>query len=108
MAYGHASEAALNLEFRAEGWKAFRDGVRALMIYGDSSVGRDIPSKAKGRATVQIGDGEPIECQAYWIADASDADPNYTNTAEDWATLLRLGMPASMLPDNFKEMVPSG
>jgi hypothetical protein len=83
------------------------DGIRALMIYGDSGVGRDVPSKAKGRATVQIGDGTPVECQAYWLPCPADADPNYTNTEEDWTTLLRLGMPTCLLPDNFKELVTS-
>ena len=74
------------------------DAVRALMMYGDSSVGRDIPSSAKGRATVQIGDGEPVEVQTYWVPDPADADPYYNNTPEDWATLVRLGMPKELVP----------
>lgn len=81
------------------------DAVRALMMYGDSSVGRDIPSSAKGRATVQIGDGEPVEVQTFFVPDPADADPNYNNTAEDWATLLRLGMPRVLLPEAFAGQV---
>lgn len=73
------------------------DGVRALMIYGRSDVGRDVPSNAKGRATVQIGDGKPVEIQTYWVPDPADADPNYSNTQEDWETLLRLGMPKELI-----------
>lgn len=74
------------------------DDVRARMVFGDSSVGRDVPSNAKGRATIQIGDGTPVEIQTYWVPDPADADPNYSNTTEDWETLLRLGMPKELLP----------
>jgi energy-coupling factor transporter ATP-binding protein EcfA2 len=81
------------------------DGIRAFMMYGDSSIGRDIPSDAKGRATIQIGDGKPVEIQAYWLPDAADADPTYRNTAEDWKTLLRLGMSKEMLPENFRDLL---
>jgi energy-coupling factor transporter ATP-binding protein EcfA2 len=81
------------------------DQYRAKMMFDDSSVGRDIPIEFKGRTTIQVGNGLPEEIQVYFTPDPFDPDED--NTAEDWATLLRLGMPASMLPDDFKEMVPS-
>jgi hypothetical protein len=77
------------------------DGIRAGWLYGDSSVGRDIPSNAKGRATIQIGDGKPFEVQTFWVPDPSDGDANYDNGPDDWATLLRLGMPTVQLPEKF-------
>lgn len=77
------------------------DGIRAGWLYGDSSVGRDIPSNAKGRATIQIGDGKPFEVQTFWVPDPSDGDANYDNDEQDWATLLRLGMPTVQLPEKF-------
>jgi 5-methylcytosine-specific restriction endonuclease McrA len=73
------------------------DDIRARWLFGDSSVGRDIPSNAKGRATVQIGDGTPVECQTYWVPDPADSDLEYRNTREDWDTLLRLGMPKELV-----------
>jgi hypothetical protein len=81
------------------------DGVRASMLFGDSSVGRDVPTNAKGRATIQIGDGKPFEVQTFWVPDPADADPNTKNTREDWGTLLRLGMPVHQVPDDFKDLV---
>ena len=77
------------------------DGIRAGWLYGDSSVGRDIPSNLKGRATIQIGDGKPFEVQTFWVPDPSDGDANYDNDQDDWATLLRLGMPTVQLPEKF-------
>jgi hypothetical protein len=74
------------------------DVIRAKMMYNDAGVGRDIPSSAKGRATFQIGDGQPIEAQTYYVPDPADADPNYRNTPEDWDILLRLGMPQELIP----------
>lgn len=81
------------------------DDIRARMIFGKSDVGRDIPSSAKGRATVQIGERTPVECQTWWVPDPADADPNYDNTVDDWKTLIRLGMPDDKVPDEFKELV---
>lgn len=74
------------------------DEFRARMMFNDSSVGRDVPSKSKGLATFQIGDGKPTESQTFWLSDPADADPNYTNTQEDWANLVRLGMPKELMP----------
>lgn len=74
------------------------DEFRARMMYGDATVGRDIPSTAKGLATFQIGNGKPIESQTFWVPDPADADPERPNSPEDWATLLRLGMPKELMP----------
>ena len=73
------------------------DAIRAQFLFGDSGVGRDVPSSAKGRCTVQIGDGVPMECQSYYVPDPADSDINNKNTPEDWATLLRLGMPKELV-----------
>lgn len=81
------------------------DGIRAGWLYGDSSIGRDIPSNAKGRATIQLGDGKPFEMQTWWVPDAADGDAHYDNVEEDWSTLLRLGMPTTYVPDNFKHLL---
>lgn len=43
--------------------------ISARMVFEDSSVGRDIPDKLKGRCTVQIGDGAPFEAQSWWTPD---------------------------------------
>lgn len=37
------------------------------MCFGRSDVGRDVPISAKGRATFQVGDEEPIEAQTYYL-----------------------------------------
>lgn len=60
------------------------------MLWGDghADVGKDIPDTAKGRATVQLGDGEYIEIQTYWVPDPGDSDGD--NTESDWAILKRL------------------
>jgi len=84
------------------------DQHRARMMFDDSSIGRDIPIEFKGRATVQVGDGEPQEIQCYYTADPFDPDGD--NTVEDWENLLMLGMPRENLPDHLKELtctVPS-
>jgi hypothetical protein len=41
------------------------------MIFADPSVGRDVPASAKGRATVDVGDG-PREVQVYFTPDPED------------------------------------
>jgi DNA translocase FtsK/SpoIIIE-like protein/HNH endonuclease len=60
------------------------------MLWGDghADVGGDIPDTAKGRTTVQLGDGEFTEIQAYWVPDPGDSDGN--NTEQDWAVLASL------------------
>jgi hypothetical protein len=60
------------------------------MLWGEghSDIGRDIPDTAKGRATVQLGDGEFEEIQTYWVPDPGDSDG--TNTQEDWDLLALL------------------
>lgn len=63
----------------------------ARMVFERGDQGRDIPLEAKGRATVQMNDGEFIETQTYWVPDPSDSDEK--NTKEDWELLARLGMP---------------
>jgi hypothetical protein len=73
------------------------DRYLAEMVFGDTSIGRTVPSTAKGRATFQVGDGLPIESQTYFVPDPADADPNHKNTPEDWNTLLRLGMPKELV-----------
>lgn len=55
-------------------------------------VGGDVPAKAKGRATIQTGEGPIIELQTYWVPDPADSDPRYDNTEEDWDILRLLGM----------------
>lgn len=75
----------------------------AKMVFGNSSIGRDIPEDLKGRTTLQIDNGIAEEIQAYWTPDP--ADNKEENTAEDWTTLLRLGMPRTKLPDEFKELI---
>lgn len=62
---------------------------QAKMAFGDTSVGRDLPHGAKGRATVQVLNGEPEEVQTYWVPDPFDSDGD--NTPDDWAILARLG-----------------
>jgi DNA translocase FtsK/SpoIIIE-like protein len=45
------------------------DGAR--MMFSGTDVGRDIPAEAKGRATLQIGQGgKAVEIQCYFTADA--------------------------------------
>lgn len=63
------------------------------MLWGDghSDIGRDIPDTAKGRSTVQLGDGEFEEIQAFWTPDPGDSDG--ANTELDWNILRLLGMP---------------
>ncbi len=56
------------------------------MCFGDSSYGRDVPMKLKGRTTFQIGDGKPVEDQAWWTPDARRLE-----FAGDDAILARLG-----------------
>lgn len=56
------------------------------MAFGSSLYGRDVPSKVKGRATVQVGEGEPIECQTWWTPDPL----NGALTDDDRAILDRL------------------
>lgn len=65
------------------------DRIRAVMAFGDSSIGRDLPVEAKGRATVQMLEGDAEEVQTYWVPDPFDSDGD--NTEEDWAILARLG-----------------
>lgn len=72
------------------------DAYRARMMFDDSSVGRDIPIEFKGRATIQVGDGQPDEIQVFYTPDPFD--PDGENTPEDWECLLRLGMPKELLP----------
>jgi hypothetical protein len=43
----------------------------ATMMWGRVDVGRDIPTRAKGRMTVDLGD-EPIEVQGYWVPDPGE------------------------------------
>lgn len=74
------------------------DSYRARMMFDDSSIGRDIPIEFKGRTTIQVGDGAPVEVQPYYTPDPFD--PDNENVTEDWDCLLNLGMP--------KELVPSG
>ena len=33
-----------------------------------------VPASAKGRATVQVGDAEPVECQTFWVPDPGAGD----------------------------------
>lgn len=56
------------------------------MCFGDSSYGRDVPITLKGRTTFQIGDGAPVEEQAYWVP-----DPHKATSSADLAILVRLG-----------------
>lgn len=79
-----------NMEGRAAVGRV--DGIRARQTFDDASVGRDLPEGIKGRATMQVLEGEPEEIQTYWVPDPADADG--TNTAEDWDHLKRLGMAA--------------
>ncbi len=44
-------------------------GDAARMAFGSSEFGRDVPATAKGRITVQNGDEEVFEDQAYWVPD---------------------------------------
>jgi hypothetical protein len=47
----------------------------AKMMFQDSSVGRDVPADAKGRATADVGSG-PREVQVWWTPDPeSGPDP---------------------------------
>jgi hypothetical protein len=83
------------------------DRYLAEMMFGDTSVGRTVPSEAKGRTTFQIGDGVPIESQSFFLGDPADADPNTKNDRDDWLGLLRVGMPRDLLPDAFRDLVLS-
>lgn len=64
------------------------DAVRSKMMFDDSSWGRDIPADIKGRATIQVGNGKPVECQVYWLPDPGDPDNDHT--AEDWDVIRRV------------------
>ncbi len=59
-----------NLQGRAGVGPLSADAAR--MLFGTSVYGRDVPFTAKGRTTVQYGDDEPTECQAWWTPDPSD------------------------------------
>lgn len=61
------------------------------MMFG-RRIGADVPASAKGRATIQTGEGPIIEIQTYWVPDPADSDPHRKNTPEDWDILRRLGM----------------
>lgn len=56
------------------------------MAFGDSTHGRDVPITAKGRTTVQIGNGTPVEVQPWYVPEPGDPDL----TAKDKAILARL------------------
>jgi hypothetical protein len=90
-----------NLEGRAAVGAVSADAAR--MVFGNSSIGRDIPKGLKGRTTFQTLDGTPEEIQAYWTPDP--ANNKGDNTIEDWTTLVRLGMPKDKLPDDVRELI---
>lgn len=62
----------------------------ARMLYGTSEYGRDVPAQAKGRITVQMGNGAVVEDQAFWVPDRVVPDLG----AVDRAILNRLAAPA--------------
>lgn len=85
------SGARENMEGRAAVGRI--DQQRARMVFDDASVGRDLPIGIKGRATMQILEGEPEEVQTFWVPDPADSDG--TNTDQDWEILKRLGWVAT-------------
>jgi S-DNA-T family DNA segregation ATPase FtsK/SpoIIIE len=61
--FGGAARANFGSRIACGRMKAPED---ARMMFGDASYGRDVPQSAKGRATAQIGDAEPVEVQVFW------------------------------------------
>ena len=65
-----------NLQGRVGVGRLGQDAAR--MAFGTSEHGRDVPASAKGRITVQNGNEDVFEDQAYWVPDRiealSDAD----------------------------------
>jgi len=57
------------------------------MMFRRTGVTRGIPESAKGRVTVQIGDGEVSEHQSWWVP-----TPGQAKTPADVAILERLGL----------------
>lgn len=74
-----------NLQGRVGVGRLTQDAAR--MAFGSSEHGRDVPAEAKGRITVQNGNNEVFEDQAYWVPDRID-DPL---SPADEAILERLG-----------------